>query len=63
MNGIKDDDKAIFKWANGKVYEGPFKNGYMEGMGRLYMEQGKGKGRYEGMFSRNLKVGNGTMVT
>lgn len=62
MNGVKDDDRAVFRWNNGKIYEGPFRNGYMEGEGELRFENGR-KGRYQGLFSRNLKVGPGKMVT
>jgi hypothetical protein len=40
---------------------GPFKNGYMEGHGKLTMSNGKGE--YIGEFSRNLKVGHGKMRT
>lgn len=43
VNGIKNDNNATFKWANGKTYVGPFRNGYMEGHGRLYMQNGKGE--------------------
>jgi hypothetical protein len=62
VNGVKDDDRAVFRWNNGKIYEGPFRNGYMEGEGELRFENGR-KGRYQGLFSRNLKVGPGKMVT
>jgi hypothetical protein len=40
---MKDDDNAVYSWPNGKVYQGSFKNGYMEGHGKLRMGNGKGE--------------------
>ena len=43
MNGLKHDDNGIYKWANGKVYIVQFRNGYMEGNGKLFMPNRKGE--------------------
>lgn len=39
---MKNGNNAVYRWANGKSYVGPFKNGYMEGHGKLSMNGGKG---------------------
>lgn len=31
-NGVKEG-KGIFRWHDGKIYEGDFKNGFMHGKG------------------------------
>lgn len=46
---------ATYRWADGRVYEGPFVDGYMHGYGRL--KATRGKGEYQGSFIKNLKSG------
>jgi hypothetical protein len=42
VKGKKEAANGKYRWANGKIYEGTFKDGYMEGQGRLTMEGKKG---------------------
>lgn len=42
VDGKKEDRSAELKWENGKVYKGEFKDGFMDGEGKLYMKGGKG---------------------
>lgn len=42
VNGLKEDDNAVYQWPNGKVYKGPFKTGYIDGVGTLTMRNGRG---------------------
>ena len=35
--GLKHGDNCVYRWSNGKMYVGPFRNGYMEGRGALTM--------------------------
>ena len=46
MEGLKDDQNAMYTWENGKIYTGAFKQGYIHGNGNLKMKHGKGE--YEG---------------
>ena len=46
VDGLKEDDNAVYEWPNGIIYNGPFRKGFMEGLGRMKKEGGEGL--YEG---------------
>ena len=52
--------KGILRFANGDFYEGSFKQGYRDGMGRYTLE--KGKRIYSGEWKRSLRHGKGTEI-
>ncbi len=51
------DGKGIYKWNDGGVYEGDFKNGGREGYGKINLIDGSS---YEGNWVKNKKEGQGT---
>lgn len=51
------DNKGIYTWKTGAVYEGYWKNNKRNGKGRMTNPDGK---VYEGDFVENVKQGYGT---
>ena len=56
---MKEDDNGIYRWASGKYYEGPFREGFLEGYGTLKWDEAS----YQGKFERGVKVGDEVKMT
>ena len=55
VNG-KKEGKGTYKWEDGSIYNGDFKDDMIEGNGNLVV---KNVGEYQGQFSKNKKNGTG----
>lgn len=65
LNGIKDcgsincgNGKGFYKYADGSIFVGAFKDGYPEGSGTCFYANGD---RYEGSWGKNSPHGDGVM--